>query len=186
MKKILLFILLFISICSAQTGAGYKTIRWSDLSKAVKDSIRTGGTGLETGTVLEWNIIAPTISYGHGDSLLFVKSNLDENIYYNLGQIFSAMAGFDVVVDSLWLLVKGDALSYVDSIKIYTVVDDSLDNLSVKYTYNTPIQCTGSNQTNKYTINVVSVASQPFLLRIWYDVTQYVYTTSFRIFGKLQ
>ena len=185
MKK-LLFLFLLISISFAQNK-----VRWYDLTEQVKDSIRFSyGSNADIGDTatvlrhesLQWQILAPTVAYGKGDSLLFVYSSADENVYYDLGRILSTYNSL-ITIDSIWIFVKGDTASHVDSLKILSVNTESTDSLTTKYTYSTKLHCTVVVQTLSCPVNSTFTASQPLLLRIWYDVTSYIYTIRFRIFA---
>jgi len=131
----------------------------------------------------QWQILAPTVAYQKGDSLLFVKSIQDEDVYYDLGKVATSF-NTAMKIDSIWILYKGDVSSYVDSLKLYSVVDNSVSNMILRYAYIMPAQCNGSNQIKIYPVNFTIEPNQPLLLRIWYDVSSYIYTMHFRIFTR--
>jgi hypothetical protein len=136
-------------------------------------------------TNLQWQILAPTIAYQQGDSLLSVHLTSSANVYYDLGKILSTYDGGTITIDSLWMVIKGDASSYVDSVKVYSAADDTVNNMTVQYVYRTPAQCNSTIQTRVYPINLAFPANQILLLRVWYTVSSYLKTIRFRIFASI-
>jgi len=123
---------------------------------------------------------APTVAYQYGDSLNHVYLSSSDSVSYSLN-VLNDYRGARQKIDSIVVYLNGDASSIIDSVKL---IQNNYGTESVKWSYTTATNCTGSNQTVGLNPDLIYPSTSPLLLRIYYNVNTAIRTYALKVYMR--